>query len=592
MISEMSYVILKKDMTKFSILGIAVILTSCTHPEKVTELKPAPSRVLSQTGLGGMVVADDEEAADWGVEILNRGGNAIDAAVATGFAMAVTRQQYASLGGGGFLVYCPRKQPCSTLDYRETAPRAATRDLFVKRAKPGQAPTELSQSGALASGVPGVTAGLLLALEKWGSRSRQEIFSRPIELAHRGYRFTGNSEIAAKENWETMSFEGRRIFGDGAKSDQPATPGTLIRQPELEKVLGEIKTHGRDGFYKGWVAKKIASGLLAAGGVMTEQDLADYRARLRPPMIGKYRGHEVISMGLPSSGGILLLQMLGYAERADVQGVFAHGFASVQTLHAEAHAMALSFADRSSGFGDSDFVKVPVGALLASTYLDERWKSFDSYKADLPEGPGPLPPGPLPKEHMNTTHFAVIDKNGNAVSITTTINDNFGSGFVPPGTGVVMNDEMDDFNIQTGLANGSGLISSDSNAIEPGKRPLSSMTPTIVRDSSGETRFVLGAQGGPRIITSVFQTLVNSLKFEMSLADAIYAPRIHEQWKPGDLLMEIWGFPEEVWSALNKMGYPITFVQNVGRIHAIERLPNGRVLGISDPRAEGAAVAQ
>jgi gamma-glutamyltranspeptidase/glutathione hydrolase len=531
-----------------------------------------------------MVVADDRQAAEWGSEILRQGGNAVDAAVATAFAMSVTRPHLAALGGGGFLLFCPaHSKNCHIIDYREKAPPAASRDMYVRD---GKVRSDLSRVGPLASGVPGVTAGLLTALEKFGSLPRQKILSRPIELARNGIVFSTNTEKAAAPIWKHMNEEAKQVFGCG-KTDSSCTVGQQLKQPDLARVLESISKEGKKGFYEGWVARKIVDGIRNAGGIFTMEDLANYSAAERTPLQGRFAGMEIVTMPPPSSGGIALLQLLSYLERADRDGRLDQGYGSIPALHATAHAMTLAFADRAEYLGDPDFVKVPQQALLDQKYLDSRWQTFNSCKADFP------PPGnSTDTEHLHTTHFSVIDREGNAVAITTTVNELFGSGFVPPGTGVVMNNEMDDFSASPGAPNLFGLVGSEANSIAPGKRPLSSMSPTIVRDSQGRNRIVVGAQGGPRIITSVFHTLLNRLRYGMSLPDAVAAARFHEQWKPTTLKIERFGFPHETLSALKKMGYTIEEVGHLGIVHALERFENGRTWGAPDPRSEGAAVAE
>lgn len=550
------------------------------------------SRTRPVIGTRGMVVADDRIAAEWGVEILRRGGNAVDAAVATAFAMAVTRPQHSSLGGGGFFIYCPKPvgkkpQSCHAMDYREKAPGAATRDLYVRD---GKARDDLSQNGALASGIPGVPAGLLRMLEKFGSLPRKTLLTRPIELAKKGFPFSGYTERAAQDRWEAMNAEAKKIFGCG-KMDLPCSPGVTLKQPDLARVLQAISEKGKDGFYRGWVAQKISKGIQVAGGLITLKDLASYEPRFLDPVTGEFKGHQFVTMPPPSSGGVLLAQLLGYVERADRAKLFSDGAGSAQTLHVLSHALSLAFADRTKHFGDPDFWKVPVKGLQSAAYLDERWSGFDPDEAKLPEAPG-IPENFEPKEPTQTTHFSVIDRDGNAVAITTTVNDNFGSAFVPPGTGVVMNNEMDDFSIQPGVPNLFGLIGGEANAVGAGKRPLSSMTPTIVRDSEGNTKLIVGAAGGPRIITSVFLSLVNRLQFNLSLPDAVAAPRFHHQWRPLKLRVERTGFSSEVRASLKKRGYDLEEADRLAVVHALERFPNGRVWGAPDPRGEGAAVAE
>lgn len=544
-------------------------------------------RARGVAGTKGMVVADDREASEWGARMLREGGTAADAAVAAAFVLAVTRPHFAALGGGGFMLYCPAGADCEVLDFRETAPAASTPDMFLKDGKP----TALSVDGPLASGVPGVVAGLLAAHEAHGKLPLSRLLERPIELARDGFRLTSYGQEAAAARWPAFNAAARKVFGCGRG---PCGVGAPIRQPDLAKVLEEISRKGRAGFYDGWVAERLASGLRSGGGILTAKDLRGYQVRRRKPLIGRYRGMTIETMPPPSAGGAILLQLLRYAELAEEGGAFADGFGSVRMLHATAHAMALGFADRSKHFGDPDFVLVPVERLTSHGYLDLRWE--DTYRlnrANVPESAGE----PQPEGGIQTTHLSAIDAAGAAVSMTVTLNNDFGSGFMPPGTGVMMNDEMDDF---TTVWSGNlfGLVTGKANVIAPGKRPLSSMTPTVVRDESRETRLVLGAMGGPRIISSVFQTLLYRLRFDLSLNDAVQAPRLHHQWKPKTLFLEKPGFSPETRDALAAMGWELRETTQavadgaVNQMHCLERFPDGRVWGAADVRAEGAAAAE
>jgi len=519
--------------------------------------------------------------------------------VATAFALAVTRPQFASLGGGGFLVYCPhpkedRPASCAVIDYREQAPARAFADMFIRE---GRARTDLSQNGPLASGVPGVVAGLTLAQTLYGRLPLKDILSRPIALAKDGVVFTGYAEEAAIGRWPAFNAAAKSLFGCGSGAElRPCPPGTLIRQPDLARVLKAVSKSGAEGFYEGWVAKAVVDGLSREGGILTLEDMKTYHPKVRQPLSGRFKDFEVVTMPPPSSGGAIILQLLRYAELADAAGAFAEGFGSAPMIHALAHGMALAFADRSRYFGDPDFVKVPLDALLSPDYLEKRWEAtYNPERAAAIDAPGDIAP---PREGRQTTAFSAIDAEGNAVSVTTTINDNFGSGFVPPGTGVMMNDEMDDFSIEPGVANLYSLIGGRANEIQPGKRPLSSMSPTIVRDSGGNVRLTLGAMGGPRIITAVFQALLYRLRFGMSIYDAAVAPRLHDQWRPPTLFLEAFGFSPETRKRLAQMGYKIqetTSAQEghaINQMNALERFPDGRVWGAPDPRGEGAAEAE
>lgn len=546
----------------------------------------------------GMIVADDRIAAEWGAQVLRKGGNAMDAAVATAFVMAVTRPHYASLGGGGFLLFCPapkaghKAPPCSALDFREIAPAAATRDMFVKD---GKVRTDLSQDGALASGVPGNVAGLLLALERHGKLPRHRILSEAIRLARTGIRVTGNTERSALERWKAMNPEARRLFGCG-HPDRPCEAGTVLRQPELAAVLETISKKGAPGFYEGKVARQLVEGIRSGGGLLSLKDLAEYRPTPRSPIArplgASLGGGELVVMGPPSSGGILLSQLFDYVEHATRDGQLSPAdFGSPRSIHVLTHALSLAFADRAKYLGDPAFTRLPMAELLSPDYLDARWLSFTPSRAALPSGAGEV------REPHHTTHLSTIDSQGNAVAMTLTVNDYFGSGFVPPGTGIVMNNEMDDFSAQPGVPNLFGLVGAEANSIAPGKKPLSSMTPTIVRDEQGRTRIAIGGAGGPRIVTAVFLSLMNRLYFNQSLPDAVCAPRFHHQWKPDALRLERFGFAPETRLRLRELGYRLEELTALGTVHALERFPaaeaaSARTWGVADPRGEGDAVAE
>ncbi len=566
---------------------VTLFLTlSCSFAQADVQ-KYANQRNKPVVGLKGMVVSDDRKASEWGVEILKKGGNAVDAAVATAFYLAVTRPNYASLGGGGFMIVCKAKEAdCTAIDYREKAPHKSTADMFLID---GKAKAELSQDGALASGIPGVTSGLLAAHAKFGKIPRKILLSRPIEAAQKGFIFSANLQAGLSDRWGAMNEEGHRIFSCGRKNSY-CEPGDLVKQGDLAKVLLEISKKGELGFYDGWVAKKVATEIKKAGGIFSTEDLKTYKSEMIAPMVSEYKSHEIITMPLPSSGGIIEQQLFFYAEKADATDAFAQGFASTASTHALATAMSLAFADRAKFMGDDSLSnqKVPTDTLLSEAYLNERWKLYSPKLFKNPEAAKISA-----KEGENTTHFSVIDKEGNAVAVTTTLNDNFGSAFVVPGTGIVMNNEMDDFISAPGVANMFGLVGSKANEIAPGKRPLSSMSPTIVRDSSTrENEIVIGGAGGPRIPTATFLALFNRLRFNMGIADAVSAGRFHQQWSPLDLMIEENSLSPEVISELQKLGHKTKFIKASARLQALERLSSGTVWGYSDPRSEGAAVSE
>jgi len=555
------------------------------------ELKKENSRFRVLEGTEGMVVSDDVIASEWGADILRKGGNAIDAAVGVAFTLAVTRPHFASLGGGGFLLFCPKPSkegvsPCRFIDFRETAPQALTSERVRQETK------KLFQDSTLSIGIPGIPAGLLLALEKFGTRSRKILLSRPIALALRGVNVSGYQSKAANKHWENMNSVAKNIFGcpHFEKSTSKRTscpPGTKIKQTDLAKVLESILRDGKKGFYSGWVVDKIISGVNTDGGVLSAADFENYKAVLREPVTGFYKGLGVISAPPPSAGGTNLIQMLSWAEIASRGDNFKEGWASPRSIHTLAHAMGLAYADRAQLFGDPDFVHVPYLKLIRPAYFEKRWQeTFIDKKINLPSDAGL---DALAHEGENTTHFSVIDKEGNGVSVTLTINSAFGSGFVPAGTGIVMNNELDDFSIKPGVPNQFGLVGADANSLQPGKRPLSSMTPTIVRDKLGRVRIIIGAAGGPRITTSVFLSLVNRIQFGMALPDAVFSARFHNQWKPESLFVERFGFPELVINNLASYGYEIKSNDQIAVVHAIESFPeDSSVLGVPDIRGEGA----
>lgn len=571
----------------------------------------AKSKFRASVGTGGIVAADDAASAELGAKILRSGGNAVDAAVATAFAMAVTRPHYASLGGGGFFLVClARKPDCHVLDFRERAPQAATRDMYSKISK---TQPHASTDGPLAIGVPGNVAGLLEAQAKWGKKKRQDVLATPIRWAREGVVNSAMSEYTAWDRWEAFNAESKKIWGCG---DKPCPVGQKIVQKDLARVLQAISDHGRKGFYEGWVAKAIADSVKRAGGILSVEDLKKYEPTLRNPLSvmidspveGKV---EVLSVPPPSAGGTGVLQMLSWMEMAWKQGAISKDSeGEAELFHTMVHALKLAFSDRAALFGDPDYTPeslkgpggtLPTAKLLDPEFLKERWKTFDPKKAST-VNPSQTVKGIATAAVSNdyndadvtgeTTHMSVIDRDGNAVAFTFTVNDFFGSGFTAEGTGVVLNNEMDDFASEPGKPNLFGLIGSEANAIAPGKRPLSSMSPTLVR-KGGDVILSLGAQGGPRITSSVFQTLFHRLFLGRSLPDAVHAPRVHHQWKPDQLMFEAHGFPLSLQEKWKSMGYTLKEVSNSGKQHAIERFPgSGRVWGVPDLRTEGAAVAQ
>lgn len=528
----------------------------------------------------GMVVSRVDIASQVGADILARGGNAVDAAVAVGFALAVTLPVAASIGGGGFmLVYMAEEDRVIAIDYREMAPAAASRDMYLD--KDGEVQKEIVRFGHLASGVPGTVAGLHHALTNYGTLSWAEVIAPAIKLAAEGFPVYRRMSDDLKRYSD-------RLLGNPASRQAffkpggtPYEAGELLRQPDLAWALGEIAAHGREGFYEGEVARKIVAEMAAGGGLISLEDLANYRVIERQPVEGTYRGYRIVSMPPPSSGGLHIIQMLNILENFDLK---AAGFGSARSIHLIAEAMRLAYADRSEHLGDPDFHDVPVewltskeyGRALAATISLDAARSSDEVRP----GVAPAPESP------DTTNFVVMDAAGNVAVNNYTINLSFGSGITVAGAGFLLNDEMDDFSAKPGVPNAYGLLGNEANAVEPGKRPLSSMSPTLVfRD--GKPFLATGGRGGSRIITAVLQTIINVIDFDMNIADATHAPRQHHQWYPDILYMES-GFSPDTLAILAGMGHQIKPISLSGSVQsAIMR--DGYFFGATDPRRGNAA---
>lgn len=530
----------------------------------------------------GMVSAQERLAAEIGRDIMAKGGNAVDAGVAVAFALAVTLPRAGNLGGGGFmLVHDAETGRTQAIDYRELAPSGASRDMFLD--DKGEADSDKSLYTGAASGVPGTVAGMRMALDTYGSMPWADVIAPAIRLAEEGIIVTpdlADSLEAEREALMKHPSTAKIFFKEGGAGYRP---GERLVQADLAATLKKVAAEGPDGFYKGAVAENIAKAVQAAGGPMTVEDLAAYKPVLREPVRGSYRGYEIVSMPPPSSGGVHLIQILNTLEGYSI-GALGHNTA--ETIHLMAEAMKLAYADRSEYLGDPDFVDVPVAALTSKDYAAElRGKISAEYATPSAMiGPGDL----APYESDQTTHFSVVDKAGNAVSNTYTINLNYGSGLVAEGTGVLMNNEMDDFSAKPGVPNAFGLVGGDANAVQPGKRPLSSMTPTIVL-KDGETWLVTGSPGGARIITTVLQVVMNMIDHGMNVAEASTAPRVHHQWLPDELRIEE-GISRDTLRLLAAKGHTISEKPVMGSTQSIMRDPaSGALLGASDPRRPDAA---
>ncbi|MGD9851109.1 MAG: gamma-glutamyltransferase [Nitrospirales bacterium] len=523
----------------------------------------------------GMVVSQEALATQVGVDILKAGGNAIDAAVAVGFALAVTLPQAGNLGGGGFmLIYSAEKNSTMALDYREMAPSLAMSHMFQNEG--GAVDHPRLRFSHQSVGIPGTVAGLTEALHTFGTMSLNEVLAPAVRLAQEGFivspALAGALQEKEKElgRWPST----RRIFFQSR--GVPYQPGDRLIQKDLAWSLQRIAEQGPAAFYEGAIADRVTDEMQAHGGLLSKEDLRRYRAIWREPVRGTYRGYDIVSMPPPSSGGIHLIQMLNILEHEPLHD-FGHN--SARTIHWLVESMKFAYADRSRWLGDPDFVKIPIQGLISKDYANTLHAAIDPHQAR--PSASITPSNPVPFESPNTTHFSVMDKDGNVVSNTYTINFSFGSGIVAEGTGILLNNEMDDFVAKAGVPNAYGLIGSTANAIEPGKRPLSSMTPTLVF-TKGKPYLATGSPGGSHIITTTLQVIVNLIDHDMNLASATAAPRVHHQWMPDELRVER-GLSPDTLGLLKKWGHHVTVEETMGGTQSILRLPEG-LYGASDPR--------
>lgn len=570
-------------------IGAATLVLLFVVPMAAEESKPSVARAA-----GGMVVADESHAAEAGVEILRRGGNAVDAAVAVGFALAVTHPVAGNLGGGGFMLVRMADRSSLLVDYREMAPLAARWDMYLDAE--GTPVAERSREGWVAAGVPGTVAGLELALRAYGTLSLAEVLEPAIRLAEKGFPVSERlaRELRAEAPRLERFRESRKIF---LRKGRLYRPGEIFRQKNLARTLKKIARSGAREFYEGSIAKRLAKEMRRHGGLITLEDLRRYRVRLREPLRGSFRGYEILGAPPPSSGGIAVLEMLNILEPLLPANTQAQ---TPETLHLVAEAMRRAFADRARFLGDADFARVPVRGLIDPRYADEHRASIDPTRASpsqqlaLPdptrygqrETPAATSTG---REGEETTHFSVVDRAGNAVANTYTINSGYGNGVTVPGLGFLLNNEMDDFAAKPGSPNQFGLVQGEANKIEPRKRPLSAMTPTIVtRDD--EPVLVLGSPGGPTIINSVLLVLLNRLVFGLDLPEAVALGRYHHQWLPDKLVLEKERFPEALVRALEARGHVLDWRGRIGVVNAIERNPaTGELVGVGDARREAVA---
>ncbi|MEZ4810839.1 MAG: gamma-glutamyltransferase [Allomuricauda sp.] len=526
-----------------------------------------------------MVVTAREEASQIGAAILEKGGNAFDAMVATELALAVAYPYAGNLGGGGFMVYRRNNGDIGGLDYREKAPLSAHKDMYLDSL--GNVIPDMSTVGATAVGVPGTVAGVMEVHEKFGTLPLADILAPVIALAKRGVVVTQKQQ-ARLEDYRERFIE---VNGDSIKFAHAYIEGDTIKYPELAQTLEKILQEGRDGFYKGEVAQKLAAFIQEKGGYVTEEDLEKYEAVWRYPVVFSYKDLRIISMSPPSSGGVTLNQIFKMMEPYKVS---KYGHNSVKTIQLFTEASRRAYADRNYFLGDPDFVEIPLDVLLSNAYLKERMQDFSFEKATPSSAVGH---GEIEIVESNeTTHYSIVDSQGNAISATTTLNGGYGSKLYCKELGFFLNNEMDDFSSKPGVPNVYGLVGAEANSIAPEKRMLSSMTPTIV-EKDGKLYMVLGTPGGSTIITAVAQTILNVYEFNLSMQEAVNAPRFHHQWLPDVIKFEEEGFPETLKAELRSKGYEVLEGRNpiIGKVDAIRVLPDGKLEGGADKRGDDTA---
>ncbi|MBX8537569.1 gamma-glutamyltransferase [Pseudomonas cichorii] len=547
----------------------------------------APVHAASQAPVAaenGMVVTAQHLASHVGVDVLKNGGNAVDAAVAVGYALAVVYPAAGNLGGGGFMTIQLADGRKTFLDFREKAPLAATADMYLD--KQGNVIPDLSAKGHLSVAVPGTVAGMELALSKYGTRKREEVIAPAIKLAEDGFVLQqGDVDLlsTATEVFRADMADSGSIFLD---KGEPMKVGQKLVQKDLAKTLEEISSKGNDGFYKGWVAKALVDSSQAGKGIITQADLDHYKPRELAPIECDYRGYHVVSAPPPSSGGVVICQMLNILEGYPMKEL---GFRSAQGTHYQIEAMRHAYVDRNSYLGDPDFVKNPIEHLLDKNYATKLRDAIEPQKAG---DSNKIKPGVAPHEGNNTTHYSIVDKWGNAVSVTYTLNNWFGAGVMASKTGVILNDEMDDFTTKVGVPNMYGLVQGEANAIAPGKTPLSSMSPTIVT-KDGKVVMVVGTPGGSRIITATWMTMLNVIDYGMTIQEAVDAPRFHQQWQPETTNLEAFAVSPDTRKILESWGHKFAGPQPLNHVAAIlvgapsldgKPVGNNRFYGANDPR--------
>jgi gamma-glutamyltranspeptidase/glutathione hydrolase len=560
------------------VVGTMLLVSTVAHSAAILE----GERMSPVQGSEGMVVTSHFLATRSAQDVLKKRGNAIDAAVTAAFSLAVTQPRSGNIGGGGFmLISSEQKDEVVAIDYREKAPTKATVDMFLD--KEGNADSELSRYSHLAAGVPGTVAGLALALEKYGTISLKEAMAPAIKLAEEGFVVTPrfSDGLKAKEKMLAKWTSSAKIFykPDGSFYE----PGELFVQKDLAATLRRISEKGVKEFYEGKTAELLVAEMAKHGGLITMEDMKNYSPTMRSPVHGSYRGYDIYSMSSPSSGGVHVVQILNILEGYPIE---EYGHNSGQTIHLMAEAMKLAYADRSFYLGDEDFVKVPIKGLISKDYAAVLREGINTKKATpsrtIAKGK------PQPYESNETTHFSIVDKFGNAVSNTYTINFSYGSGIVVEGAGFLLNNEMDDFSVKPGVPNAYGLIGGEANKIEPNKRMLSSMSPTIVK-KDGKNFLVTGSPGGSRIITTTLQVIMNVIDHGLNIQSAVAAPRIHHQWLPDELRIEE-GLSADTIRILEEKGHQVKRKTSMGAIQSI-MVKDGLMYGGADPRRSTALAA-
>ncbi len=557
----------------FLLLCLVIVSEGCRQSQSA----PLYDIHKSASGSKGMVVTGHPLASEVGLKILKKGGNAADAAIAVQFALAVVYPRAGNIGGGGFLVYRDKSGKILTLDYREKAPINAHRDMYLDSL--GNVIPGLSLMGILSVGVPGTVAGLVATHKKLGKLQWSDLVEPAIHLAKKGFRLTASEatrlndykDIFLKYNPPSMPFI----------SEKPWEPGDLLIQKELASTLQLIADHGNDGFYSGQNADTLLATIQTHKGLITQEDLSLYIPIWRRPLTIQWRGYEIHTMGSPSSGGIVLGQILKMIDGKLVDSI---GHRHPQNIHLIVEAERRAYADRARYLGDAEFCPVPVDSIMSRAYLMERFKDFDPAKASV-SGTLDSVVYEFSEESFETTHLSIADSEGNAASVTTTLNDNYGSKVWVPGGGYFLNNEMDDFSSKPGVPNLYGLIGAEANAIEPTKRMLSSMTPTIV-EKYGKLWMVVGTPGGSTIITSVLQVLLHSAVFGMNIDEAVQEPRFHHQWLPDEIIYEKDAFSPELIKTLTSMGYSLNPIEALGLIEAIMVDEKGVFHGAADRRGD------